>query len=263
MTFNCCSRSMPASWLIILLVVSFHRQALASSASATGSAKNGQQKKHPSSRCDGVPTIPTQRRACGLYIWDLPSAVCYKWCHHLLKDNLIEGRGGKTFVRYQPNSMLQLLYPCSRYSPDRCLVCGGTYNDHLALWWSRNLYSPYDRHLDDTYNQALVLDDDSSNNKKKKKRSAGRQRGRSAPQRTAGTVHGPHRFAFHRRYVARLSTKKRRSKQDAARKDEVKGASNGKRISLILKFSRFIAARSFSEMVQLQEWENRKLRGGY
>lgn len=44
--------------------------------------------------CDGIPKVPTNRRACGFFIWDAPSALLYKWCHHLLKDHLIEGKGG-------------------------------------------------------------------------------------------------------------------------------------------------------------------------
>jgi hypothetical protein len=46
--------------------------------------------------------------------------------------------------------MLSLLHPCSRYSTDRCLICGGTFRDHLILRWYMNgcLYSPYDRYVD-------------------------------------------------------------------------------------------------------------------
>ena len=44
--------------------------------------------------CNGVPVVSTHRRACNFYIWDGPSALFYKWCHHLLKDNLYEGKGG-------------------------------------------------------------------------------------------------------------------------------------------------------------------------
>lgn len=35
------------------------------------------------------------RRACGLYVWDLPSAILYHWCSHLMKDCVYEGRGGR------------------------------------------------------------------------------------------------------------------------------------------------------------------------
>jgi hypothetical protein len=60
------------------------------------------------------------------------------------------------FVRIRPGSMLQLLYPCSRYSVDKCLLCGGTFRDHLTLWWSKHLYTPYDRYLDQVFHESLT-----------------------------------------------------------------------------------------------------------
>ncbi len=48
-----------------------------------------------------------------------------------------------------PGSMLQLLHPLRRYSTDRCVFCGGSFHDHLELWWSqKHLYKPFDLHLD-------------------------------------------------------------------------------------------------------------------
>ena len=32
--------------------------------------------------------------ACRLYIWNFPSAILHKWCHHLAKDCIYEGKGG-------------------------------------------------------------------------------------------------------------------------------------------------------------------------
>ena len=52
--------------------------------------------------------------------------------------------------------MLQLLYPCSRYSVDKCVLCGGTFRDHLTLWWSKNLYTPFDRYLDQIYRDSVT-----------------------------------------------------------------------------------------------------------
>ena len=52
--------------------------------------------------------------------------------------------------------MLQLLYPCSRYSVDKCVLCGGTFRDHLTLWWSEHLYTPYDRYLDQVYHDSVT-----------------------------------------------------------------------------------------------------------
>mmetsp|Transcript_47712 Transcript_47712/g.51570 ORF Transcript_47712/g.51570 Transcript_47712/m.51570 type:complete len:268 (+) Transcript_47712:300-1103(+) len=145
-----------------------------------------------------------------------PSAILYKWCHHLLKDNIYEGRGGFLFVRYESNSILQLLYPCSRYSPNKCMICGGSAPDHLELWWSKhNLYSPFDQYLDKTYHDALMIDDEdvvhavstdvgdaSSVNRKR-----GRFRNKSPPSiRTTPTIMtGPPSFAFHKRYVEDVS----------------------------------------------------------
>ena len=36
-----------------------------------------------------------RRTACSLYIWNAPSALLYRWCHHLQRDNIYEGLGGK------------------------------------------------------------------------------------------------------------------------------------------------------------------------
>lgn len=70
--------------------------------------------------------------------------------------------------------MLQLLYPCSRYSVDKCVLCGGTFRDHLTLWWSKNLYTPFDRYLDQVYRDsvtktvAVVVESDNINGKRSK-----------------------------------------------------------------------------------------------
>ena len=56
----------------------------------------------------------------------------------------------KKFVRIKPGSILESLYPPSQHGPDKCLLCGLTFHDHLTCWWYKNLYSPYDFYLDDT-----------------------------------------------------------------------------------------------------------------
>jgi hypothetical protein len=38
-------------------------------------------------------------RACNLYIWNAPSALLSKWCLHLQRDRVYEGRGGKKVGR--------------------------------------------------------------------------------------------------------------------------------------------------------------------
>lgn len=49
--------------------------------------------------------------------------------------------------------MLESLYPLHRHGPDRCALCGHSFVNHLKHWWFSNLYSPYDMHLDHTFNQ--------------------------------------------------------------------------------------------------------------
>ncbi len=66
-----------------------------------------------------------------------------------MRDCVYEGKGGHRFLRIPPGTMLQLLHPLKRYSTDRCAFCGGSFHDHLELWWSqKHLYKPFDLHLD-------------------------------------------------------------------------------------------------------------------
>ncbi|GKY94638.1 hypothetical protein MPSEU_000717700 [Mayamaea pseudoterrestris] len=97
------------------------------------------------------PTSSFHRRvACNVYLWDAPSALFQKWCRHLMRDCIYEGKGGTKFVRIEPGSLLQLLYPSCLYNPDRCLLCGGRFPDHLTLRWAGQLYTPFDRFLDES-----------------------------------------------------------------------------------------------------------------
>ena len=140
------------------------------------------------------------------------------------KDHIYEGRGGYLFVRFESNSVLQLLFPCDRFSPNKCALCGGSFPDHLELWWSTHLYSPFDQHLDKTYKDALnVVEDETkavvNSNKNKNKNTrrpsfvrrnqqSGSKPGRSSPSMsssTATTMKGPPSFSFHKRYVTDVS----------------------------------------------------------
>ena len=133
------------------------------------------------------------------------------------------------FVRYESNSILQLLYPCSRYSPNKCMICGGSAPDHLELWWSKQLYSPFDQYLDKTYNEALTIDDDkdamtiaaintdgtsrkrgstnrlNNNNNNHNNRRVRNNKSRSSTTATNTIITGPPSFAFHKRYVEDVS----------------------------------------------------------
>ncbi|KAL7573098.1 hypothetical protein ACA910_018781 [Epithemia clementina (nom. ined.)] len=145
----------------------------------------------------------------------MPSALLHKWCHYLAKDCIYEGRGGVKFVRVAPGSMLQLLWPCSKYSPDACLWCGGNFQDHLKLNWFRHLYTPLDQWLDETLEQGLtririptttttIITSSTATNtihgNKNKKRNKTKQRTTPSTTITTTTTTRP-LLVFHRRYV--------------------------------------------------------------
>jgi hypothetical protein len=84
--------------------------------------------------------------------------------------------------------MLQLLYPCNRYSPDRCILCGGCYKDHLTLGWAKHRYKPFDRLMDNMHGDGLVAMKQKPTAKK------------AAEDRSNFLA-----YAFHRRYVLDVS----------------------------------------------------------
>lgn len=130
-------------------------------------------------------------KACSIYIWDFPSALLSRWCQHLQRDCVYEGRGGHKFVRIEPGSMLQLLYPCSRYSTDRCWLCGGNFRDHLTLWWSKHLYTPFDLHVEQVFRDGAGNGSSATSKEQQK-------------QQKQQNLQPPAEFAFHRRYVVDL-----------------------------------------------------------
>lgn len=106
-----------------------------------------------------APVIPAtpRRRACNLFLWDASSALMYRWCKYLMRDCIYEGKGGHRFIRIPPGSILQLLHPISRHSTDRCVFCGGSFHDHLELWWGKkHLYKPFDLYLDKMLKEGVV-----------------------------------------------------------------------------------------------------------
>ena len=91
-------------------------------------------------------------------------------------------------MRIEPGSLLELLYPPGRHSPDKCIFCGGSYADHMTLWWSKHIYSPYDLYMDRTYAQGVLQ-------KVVESHSPSRKVSRSADDEPSV------RYAFHTRYV--------------------------------------------------------------
>jgi hypothetical protein len=239
---------------------------------------------HHHADCNGRPNIPAKRHACGLFLWDAPSALLYKWCQYLLKDHVYEGRGGYLFVRYESNSILQLLYPCTRYAPNKCLICGGTFPDHLELWWSKHLYTPFDQWLDKTYNAAMDLSE-SSNLKNKSSNKSGRTEHQSQ------IMEQPPSFAFHKRYVediTHLATIENSQERRAAIKNWLEkqrktraggitlrvGSSAGVTYATAIpngdksfrnslaEWLSFVVLGAVDEMIQFQELENKKRKVG-
>lgn len=132
--------------------------------------------------------------ACSFFLWDVPSLIKYKMCEHLLRHNVYEARGGKKMVRIRPGSALQWLYPLSRHAPDRCALCGHSFEDHLRRWWEEKgqVGTAFDRALDETYNEGVSvvhLDGAAASGSNDAKR--------------------PHYrvFSFHRRYVEDIPKK--------------------------------------------------------
>jgi hypothetical protein len=182
---------------------------------AISSSKGNNHHHNHHEHCDGRPTIPAKRHACNLFLWDAPSALLYKWCRHLVKDHIYEGKGGYLFVRFESNSILQLLYPCTRFAPNRCFFCGGSFPDHLELWWSKkNLYTPFDRYLDQTYTDAMSLKDETgtTTTMKGKTKKTGISSATTSPfskkklHKSAEIVKSPPTFAFHRKYVEDITS---------------------------------------------------------
>mmetsp|Transcript_26364 Transcript_26364/g.38821 ORF Transcript_26364/g.38821 Transcript_26364/m.38821 type:complete len:297 (-) Transcript_26364:245-1135(-) len=174
------------------------------------------------------------KSACCFYVWDVASAVKYHWCVRLYRENLYEGRGGKMFLRIRPGSILEALYPMSRHSPDRCIFCGRSFQDHLEKWWEPKLNSPYDTHLNVVHTKGVsVLDGEEESTKTKSRRKSGSTHpgGRKMI-----------RFAFHETYVdsVEFETSGEDQKFQQGRKDE--NRSNEKSKNGQIKSSKVIAS---------------------
>ncbi|CAJ1969372.1 unnamed protein product [Cylindrotheca closterium] len=283
---------MPLRLIVFLSFVSYIQASAISSATSyrRQSARNRTTRGAEATQqpCNGESTFQSPRKACKYYVWDLRSALLYRWCHHLLKDHVYEGRGGKKFVRFESNSILQLLYPCSRYAPNRCLVCGGSFSDHLELWWSKHLYTPWDLCMDRTYKEGeVIMEEDTTKSR----------RGRN--KQTSPLIVSPPRYAFHKQYVQDVSDlmkgattlqeqkKLLKDKLESSRKGDKKKAlvqqrltrfpeygvayltpqkpkenpsRKGKRSSFTLEFARALCLLRLEGLVADQEYENAVLK---
>lgn len=106
-------------------------------------------------------SCPTSCR-CKCFLWDFISYFKYKETVFQSRQNTFEGRGGKKFVRIQPNTLLERWYPqlrSGKLKPNGCMLCGYTWKDHLEYWWycrrrkgnrqgGRGDTSSFDRYVD-------------------------------------------------------------------------------------------------------------------
>mmetsp|Transcript_672 Transcript_672/g.772 ORF Transcript_672/g.772 Transcript_672/m.772 type:complete len:327 (+) Transcript_672:82-1062(+) len=164
------------------------------------------------------------RSACDFFIWDGISALKYKLCNRLLRDRVYEGLGGKKFVRIKPGSILEVLYPPSQYGPDKCLICGHSFHNHLVCWWYSMLYTPYDLYLDKINNEGVIdanndemMDQNGKNNRRDKQHRKKRKKntnmftreeyesGLSPLCTKKMNKRGNYILGYHRRYVKDLS----------------------------------------------------------
>ena len=102
----------------------------------TKTSPNNLRRKHPPTTHDPCP----KECRCRFFLWDFVSYYKYHETISLAQQNIFEGKGGKKFVRLQPNTNLEKWYPQLRQGllkTDGCLLCGHSYNDHLQFWWNR------------------------------------------------------------------------------------------------------------------------------
>ena len=78
---------------------------------------------------------------------------------YLLRRNVYEAKGGRKLIRIRPGSVLEYLYPISQHAPDKCALCGQSFDDHLARWWKVKglVGTPYDKMLDDIYDKGVSV----------------------------------------------------------------------------------------------------------
>jgi hypothetical protein len=75
---------------------------------------------------------------CKFFIWNFISYIKFKETTSQVKENTIEGLGGRRFVRVKPGSLLERWYPqlrANQLKVDGCFLCGYSFREHLEFWW--------------------------------------------------------------------------------------------------------------------------------
>ena len=153
---------------------------------------------------------------CGFFVWNVPSAICYHWGARLKDRHTTEGRGGIKYVRIDEKGLLKYFWPCSRFQPDACAICGHSWHDHLLLRWPTK-GSALDTYLD--AKQSLTIKEKESWNSNKESRNDHRRAKSSLSKQKS----------FHRNYVTdreQLKPRQRRGplmrqKRDMNKEDEM------------------------------------------
>ena len=99
---------------------------------------------------------------CNFFIWNFISYIKFKETTFQVKENTIEGLGGKRFVRVKPGSLLERWYPqlkANQLKSDGCLLCGHSFREHLEYWWwckkrSSRCYSKFESFIRESENNA-------------------------------------------------------------------------------------------------------------
>jgi len=84
-----------------------------------------------------IPCTTTSCR-CKIFIWNFVSYIKFKETISQVKENTIEGLGGKRFVRVKPGSVFARWYPqlrANQLKVDGCFLCGHSFREHLEFWW--------------------------------------------------------------------------------------------------------------------------------
>ena len=130
----------------------------------------------------------------------------------------------------KPGSILESLYPPSNHGPDKCLICGLSFRDHLQCWWYPHLYSSYDRHLDEIRRNGIVYDNNNQEGDvlRSKEKSSGQNLSYSSIRRNVyetglspifsqsnnkGNDNKSGRLSYHSRYVREVNNSDQNNKK--------------------------------------------------
>lgn len=136
------------SWPTMTMSSASQRSHYLHSASGKGAKEASLLKRKHSHRSKGVASSARSDESrdelcpaacqCKFFLWNFVSFYKYSETTYHIKQNTFEGKGGKKFVRIQPNTVLEKWYPqlrAGKLKTDACFLCGHSWKDHLEYWW--------------------------------------------------------------------------------------------------------------------------------